>query len=44
MIADLHVHTNYSNDGKSTPQQVIDACIERGIGCVAITDHNSFEA
>ena len=44
MIADLHVHTNYSNDGKSTPQQVIDACIERGIGCVAITDHNSFKA
>ncbi len=44
MIADLHVHTKYSNDGRSTPQQVIDACVERGIGCVAITDHNSFEA
>lgn len=44
MIADLHVHTRYSNDGRSTPQQVIDACVARGIGCVAITDHNSFEA
>ncbi|AGI47660.1 putative metal-dependent phosphoesterases (PHP family) [Thermoplasmatales archaeon BRNA1] len=44
MIADLHVHTCYSKDGKSTPQQVIDMCIEKGIGCVAITDHNSFQA
>ncbi len=44
MIADLHVHTTYSKDGRSTPQQVIDTCIERGIGCVAITDHNSFAA
>ncbi|MCQ2069630.1 MAG: CehA/McbA family metallohydrolase [archaeon] len=44
MKADLHVHTNYSEDGKTTPQQVIDRCIEEGIGCVAITDHNSFKA
>lgn len=44
MKADLHVHTDYSNDGVSTPQQVIETAAERGIMCVAITDHNSFRA
>ncbi len=44
MKADLHVHTCFSKDGKSTPEQVIEQCIEKGIGCVAITDHNEFKA
>ena len=44
MRADLHVHTCYSNDGKSTPEQVVERCLEIGIGCVAITDHNEFRA
>lgn len=44
MRADLHVHSSYSNDGVSTPQQIIERAIEVGLGCVAITDHNSFKA
>lgn len=44
MKADLHVHTTFSSDGKSTPQEVVDAAVAGGLGCVAITDHNSFEA
>lgn len=44
MKADLHVHTTWSKDGVSTPRQVIDTCIERGIGIVAISDHNEFGA
>ena len=44
MKADLHVHTTWSNDGRSTPQQVIDTCAERGIRVVAISDHNEFGA
>jgi predicted metal-dependent phosphoesterase TrpH len=44
MKADLHVHSCYSNDGKSTPQEIVDRAIEIGLGCVAITDHNSFKA
>lgn len=44
MKADLHVHSNFSNDGKSTVDEIIDRAIEIGFGCVAITDHNSFEA
>jgi predicted metal-dependent phosphoesterase TrpH len=44
MKADLHVHSSYSNDGKSTPQQIVDRAVELGLGCVAITDHNNFKA
>jgi predicted metal-dependent phosphoesterase TrpH len=44
MKADLHVHTTYSSDGRTTPEEVVEAAIENGVGCVAITDHNSFKA
>ncbi|MCL2032166.1 MAG: CehA/McbA family metallohydrolase [Methanomassiliicoccaceae archaeon] len=44
MKADLHIHSNFSNDGKSTVEEIISASVERGLGCIAITDHNSFEA
>jgi len=44
MKADLHIHSNFSNDGKSTVEEILAAASERGLGCVAITDHNSFEA
>ncbi|MBE9501468.1 MAG: PHP domain-containing protein [Dehalococcoidia bacterium] len=39
--ADLHVHTSYSPDSKTSLQQVIARCKEIEIGCVAITDHNT---
>jgi len=44
MKADLHIHSNYSNDGRSTVDEIIDAAVKKGLGCIAITDHNSFEA
>jgi len=44
MKADLHIHSNFSNDGKSTVDEILAAAAERGLGCIAITDHNSFEA
>ena len=44
MKADLHIHSNFSNDGKSTVEEIIGAAVEKGLGCIAITDHNSFEA
>ncbi|MBR6204201.1 MAG: CehA/McbA family metallohydrolase [Candidatus Methanomethylophilaceae archaeon] len=44
MKADLHVHTLYSNDGKTTLEELVSYAVEKGIGCVAVTDHNSFEA
>ncbi len=42
MIVDLHVHTTIS-DGLSTPSQVVDAAVERGLNGIAITDHDSVE-
>lgn len=44
MKADLHIHSNYSNDGISTVEEIIEQAVEMGLGCIAITDHNSFEA
>ncbi|MDY0293412.1 MAG: PHP domain-containing protein [Candidatus Methanomethylophilaceae archaeon] len=44
MRADLHVHSSFSSDGHSRPGQIIEAALARGLGCVAVTDHNSFEA
>lgn len=44
MKADLHVHSCYSNDGISRPGKILDRCVRKGFGCVAITDHNSFSA
>lgn len=44
MRADLHVHTCYSNDGKTTMEELIEYAERFGIGCIAVTDHNSFEA
>ena len=44
MKADLHVHTCYSNDGKTTLEELLEYAERHGIGCVAVTDHNEFEA
>ena len=39
--ADLHVHTLYSGDSRSTPQQIVARCSQVGINCLAVTDHNA---
>lgn len=44
MKADLHVHTMFSNDGKTTMEELVEYAVALGIGCIAVTDHNSFEA
>ncbi|MDR2698699.1 MAG: CehA/McbA family metallohydrolase [Candidatus Methanoplasma sp.] len=44
MRADLHIHSNFSSDGKSAPDEIIEAAVSAGLGCISITDHNSFEA
>lgn len=38
-IADLHVHS-YFSDGTMTPAELLDAAAERGVGLLAITDHD----
>lgn len=41
--ADLHIHTKYSKDSGATPKSIIDKCIETGLTCIAITDHNTIQ-
>ncbi len=43
MKADLHVHTNFSYDGHSSPEEVVDAAIAKGLSCICITDHHETE-
>ncbi len=47
MLADLHIHTHYSNpwwrvESILSPRQVLQIAVKRGLGAVAITDHNTF--
>jgi len=44
MKADLHVHTLFSLDGRTTLDQLVKTAVDRGIGCIAVTDHNEFKA
>jgi len=44
MRADLHIHSSYSNDGRSSVSEMIEAAKKKGLGCIAITDHNVFKA
>ena len=40
MKVDLHIHTNFSWDAFSSPKEVVDSAIEKGIDCICIVDHN----
>ena len=44
MKADLHIHSAFSKDGLSTVKEIIEAAKAKGLGCIAIADHNAFEA
>jgi len=41
--ADLHIHTNYSFDCHTSIDEVITACLKRGINCIAVADHATAE-
>lgn len=43
VIADLHVHTNYSLDSLITPKELIFYAKQNGLNAVAVTDHNTIE-
>jgi predicted metal-dependent phosphoesterase TrpH len=39
--ADLHNHTHFSPDSILSPEQLVERCLARKIGCIAVTDHNT---
>ncbi|MCK5589830.1 MAG: PHP domain-containing protein, partial [Dehalococcoidales bacterium] len=39
--ADLHVHTCYSADCGTPLDKIVARCLQIGINCIAIADHNS---
>ena len=41
--ADLHVHTCFSPDSEVSPERLIARCNEVGLGCIAVTDHNTID-
>jgi len=41
--ADLHVHTCYSLDCLTPLEQIIERCLELGINCIAVADHNTID-
>ena len=38
---DLHMHSNSSNDGEFSPEQLMGVCSTANLKTVAVTDHNS---
>jgi len=38
-LADLHLHTNFS-DGTFSPQQLVEEAKKKGLSCIAVTDHD----
>ena len=39
-LADLHVHSNHS-DGVFTPKRLVEMAVEKGLGGIALTDHDT---
>ena len=42
MRCDLHIHTNCS-DGMFSPEDIVEMAAQRGLNCIAITDHDTFQ-
>lgn len=40
---DLHLHSHFSHDGRSSLAQLIDRARERGLDRIALTDHNTVD-
>jgi predicted metal-dependent phosphoesterase TrpH len=40
---DLHLHSNYSHDGRRPLEQLIERARECGLDRIAVTDHNTFD-
>ena len=43
MRADFHMHTSFSNDSDSAPEEMIQAAIRKGLKTICITDHHELD-
>ncbi len=43
MKADFHIHTRYSMDCDTTLEEIVNRCLDTGITCIAIADHDTVE-
>ena len=41
MRADFHMHTHFSKDCTTSPERLVARCLKVGLGCIAVTDHNT---
>lgn len=41
MVTEFHCHSNYS-DGSSDVKKIVDICVDRGVACLSVTDHDTF--
>ena len=39
--ADFHMHTHYSPDSEMSPERLVARCLQVGLNCIAVTDHNT---
>jgi predicted metal-dependent phosphoesterase TrpH/glycosyltransferase involved in cell wall biosynthesis len=42
IVADLHMHTNWSHDCSIEPPALVEHAEDEGLGAIAVTDHNVF--
>ena len=40
---DLHMHSNYSDDGEFSPREIVELCRDKGLRYFAISDHNTIK-
>ena len=40
---DLHMHTHFSPDSEAAPEAIVARCLEVGLDCIAVTDHNTID-
>ena len=41
VLCDMHMHTHHSWDCTTTVAELLEAALERGLGAIAVTDHNT---
>ena len=41
--ADFHIHTRFSMDSSTDPEEIIRVCQKKNIDCIAIADHGAIE-